>query len=246
MSKIKSELSEIRKEESSLTKPIMLQRGFENRFDKSDLILPHAKLMQAMSPELAENLPELKVGSTINSLTKKVLSGEFIPVFVYKTWARFNSRNPDDSNYDSDFEPGETIWKSSDPLDPRVQEQAQFGSDGQKPLATTFMNFFSHFPESPMPIIISFSKSSYKTGKQLLSLAKFSGADMFSKKYKLMSAMETNSSGTFAVLKVTPVGDSSPEEFKFCEKLWNDFSGKAKEIKIAEEYPSDELPEKEL
>jgi len=242
----KNELSESRKEENSLTKSGAPQRGFGNGLDKSDLIIPRVKLIQAMSPELNENLEGIKVGSIINSLTREILPGEFIPIFLYKNYARFNSRSTNDPNFDPDFEPGATMWTSTDPLDPKVQEQTRFGDNGAKPAATTFLNFFSYFPGSPMPIIVSFSKSSYKAGKQLLSLAKFSGGDMFAKKYRLSSVMESNSSGTFAVLKVAVVGESSPEEFKLCENLWTDFSGRAKDIKVAEEYPADELPEKRL
>ena len=92
-----------------------------------------------------------------------------------------------------------------------------------------------------MPVIVSFSKTSYRTGKQLLSLGKFCGGDMFSRKYKLASQMETNDIGTYAVLKVTPVGNSSPDDFAICERLWNDFAGKAKDIQVhTEEEPNDE------
>ena len=91
-----------------------------------------------------------------------------------------------------------------------------------------------------MPIIISFSKTSYKTGKQLLSLAKFNGGDMFSRKYKLVSHMETNDIGTYAVFKIHPIGMATPEEYKKGESLWDDFSNKAKDIKVHEESENTE------
>ena len=247
MSKLKNEMTETKKEDTALAKHGASQRGFGLGVEQEDLIIPKAKLIQAMSPELTkENIEGLKPGSIVNSLTKEILPPEFIPIFFYKNFARFNPRSDEDHNFDPDFAPGATIWTSNDPLDPKVLAQAKFGPGGEKPLATTFMNFFSYFLGSEMPIIVSFSKSSYKAGKQLLSLAKFSRTDMFAKKYKLTSAMESNSSGTFAVLKVTAAGDTPPEDFKFCERLWSDFSGRARDIKVVEEETAEERTEDEL
>lgn len=219
------------------------QRGFEAGLDKEDLIIPRAKLIQALSPEMTEGLEGVKVGAIINSLTKEVLPQEFIPIFMFKNYIRFNPRSKDDPNFNSDFEPGAVIWKSTDPEDPRVVEETRFGDEGEKPLATTFLNFFSFFPGCAMPVVVSFSKTSYKAGKQLLSLAKFSTGDMFSRKYRLTSQVETNHIASYAVLKVAAVGAASPEDQKLCEKLWNDFSAKAKDIQVHEEGTQEETTE---
>ena len=215
------------------------QRGFEGGITQEDLIIPRAKLIQALSPEITEGLG-VKPGAIINSLTKEVLPDEFIPVFMFKNYIRFNPRSKTDTNFDSAYEPGAVVWKSTDPEDPKVLAETRFGPSGEKPIATTFLNFFSCFPGVPMPVIVSFSKTSYKAGRQLLSLAKFCGGDMFSRKYRLSSLMETNDIATYAVLKVAPAGAVSPEEYKLCERLWNDFSEKAKEIQVHEEGTVDE------
>ncbi len=216
------------------------QRGFEHGITQEDLIIPRAKLIQALSPELMEGLDGIKAGAIINSLTKELLPQEFIPIFMFKNFIRFNPRSKDDPNFDPEFEPGAVIWKSNDPEDSKVIEETKFGPNGEKPVATTFLNFFSYFPGVPMPIIVSFSKTSYKTGRQLLSLAKFCGGDMFARKYRLTSQMETNDIATYAVLKVVSVGASSPEDFKLCEKLWNDFAAKAKDIQVHDAEAADE------
>ena len=241
MSKTKNEVGLVKKQEVGLMTPGAPQRGFEVSFNQNDYVIPRAKLIQALSPEMNEGLEGVKIGSIINSLTKEILPMEFIPVFAFKNFTRFNPRSKDDPNFDPNFEPGAMIWTSVDPYDPRVLKQTKFGPNGEKPAATTFLNFFSYFPGSPMPIIISFSKSSYKSGKQLLSLAKFSRGDMFSKKYELTSAVESNSIGTYSVLKVAALGDSSPEEFAICEKLWKDFAGSVQDIRMdSEEEVADE------
>ena len=235
MSKTKTETNLVKKEEGVLVKPGKSQRGFEGDFNQGDYMIPKATLIQPTSPELAEGIEGLKSGMVINSLTKEPLSSEFIPITASKNFARFNPRNSAEAGFDPNIAPGAMIWASNDPLDPKVKEQTQFGPNGEKPLATAFINFLSYFPGATMPIILSFSKTSYKAGRNLLSLAKFSGGDMFARKYELKSTMETNAMGTFAVLKVMPIGASSPEEFAICEKLWKDFSGRVRDIQVAEE-----------
>lgn len=214
------------------------QRGFESGITQEDLIIPRAKLIQALSPEITEGLG-VKPGAIINSLTKEVLPDEFIPVFMFKNFIRFNPRSKADPSFDPAYEPGAVIWKSTDPEDPKVVAETRFGPNGEKPIATTFLNFFSYFPGVPMPVIVSFSKTSYRAGKQLLSLAKFCGGDMFSRKYRLTSLMETNDIGTYAVFKVVPLGSTIPEDYILCERLWNDFSEKSRDLQIHEETTDD-------
>jgi len=218
------------------------QRGFEGGVNQDDLIIPRAKLIQALSPELNDGIEGIRIGSIVNSLTKEKLPDEFVPIFTFKTFIRFNPRKKDDPNFLSAFEPGAVVWKSADPDDPRVIEETRFGRNGEKPAAITFLNFFSYFPGCTMPIILSFSKTSYKTGKQLLSLAKFCGGDMFSRKYRLSSVMETNDIGTYSVFKVVPVGEVSQDEYKTCEYLWNEFSAKVQDIQVHDDDDTEDRP----
>lgn len=224
-------------------------RGFEAGYDKEDIIIPRAKLIQALSPEMTDKeirktFPNIQTGSIINSLTKEPLAVgeegvEFVPVFMFKNYIRFNPRSADKAGFDSNFEPGAIIWRSNDHLDPRVQAETKFGPAGEKPVATTFLNFFCYVAGQPMPVIVSFSKTSYGAGKQLLSLARMKGGDMFAHKYRLTSDMETNDIATFAVLKISAAGAATPEEYQVCEQLWTEFAQKVGEIKVHEEGTDD-------
>lgn len=205
-------------------------RGFEEETQREDLIIPRAKLLQSTSTEIQAGEKDLKVGQIINSLTKEVLPSVFIPVFKFTNWIRFNPRDAKADGYLKEFGPGDIIWRSNDPYDPRVQTEGKFGDDGSKPLATKFLNFFSYFPGVPMPVIVSFSNSSFKAGKRLLSLAQFTGGDMFSKQYVLSSVKEQNDLGTFYVLKVDVTEPPKELDFNLSEKLWDDFH--SKEIKV--------------
>ncbi len=209
------------------------QRGFEAPgFTQEDLIMPRAKLLQALSPEIQDGVEGLSQGDLINSITQEKLSPEFIPVFAFKNYVRFNPRKSTDPNFDPEYEAGQIIWSTNDPADPRVAEQCVFGPDGEPPIAVTFFNFFCKFTNVPMPIVVSFSKTSYKAGKQLFSMAKMLGGDMFSRKYKLTTLKEKNDIGTYYVLKVGVLGHVTEEEYAACSELWNNFSFKSGDIKV--------------
>lgn len=227
----------------ALTDPSAQRKGFEEPTQKEDLQIPRAKLLQALSPEVVvgekdpvSNEP-LRPGMIINSLTKQVLPAEFIPVFKFTNWIRFNPRNTKADDYDPAYGPGDIIWRSTDPLDPRVQEEGKFGPNGEAPLATKFLNFFCWFPGVNMPVVLSFSKTSLKAGRRLLSLAQFSGRDMFATKYKITSKQETGDAGSYFVLNVEQVGLASEVEYNIGDQLWQQYSNKP--IQVHDEAPEE-------
>ena len=226
-----------KKQESSIAQRQAPGRGAESGFQKEDLIIPRASLLQALSPEVVEPGSILRPGMIVNSLTKEVLPGTFIPVFVFANWLRFNPRDQKSPDFNPDFEPGAVIWKSSDPLDPRVVEQGKFGPNGEKPLATKFINFFSYFPGASTPVILSFSKTSFRAGRELLTLTQLGGGDMFSKKYALASKQDTNGQFTYFVFVVRQAGKPTDEEFQEAEAYWEQFH--EKEIVVHDEKDED-------
>lgn len=209
-------------------------RGFEG-VTKEDLLIPRASLLQALSPEIVEGMDGAKAGQIRNSLTHDLLPSRVIPIFCFKNYMRFNPRNRQDAAFNPNYEAGAVIWRSIDPNDPKVQEECTFGENGENPLATTFLNVFSLFPGVSMPIVLSFSKTSYKTGKQLLSLARFCGGDFWSRAYQLGSTLVTNDKGSYYVFTVTSLGESSAEERTTAEGWWTMFSEKAQALKVHEE-----------
>lgn len=204
------------------------QRGLEEDTPKEDLIIPRAKLLQALSPEVQDD--KMQQGLIINSLTKEVLPFIFIACFKFSNWIRFNPRKKDDPNFDPGFEPGAIIWRSIDPEDERVIEEAKFGPEGELPLATKFLNFFSYFPGVDMPIIVSFSKTSYSAGKKLLSLARFAPGDIFKRQYKLTAKQKENDIGKFYILDVAPAGEASEEDYKVAEGWYNEFKTRSLQV----------------
>lgn len=217
-------------------------RGFEDGIDKSELTIPRAALMQALSPQISEPTltpdgKDIRVGNIINSMTNEILPETFIPIFKFTEWVRFNPLDSKSPDFNKDFEPGALIWKTNDPADPRTKE-AEFGPNGEKPIATKTLNFFSLFVGHPMPVVVSFSRTSFVAGKKLLSLAAYAGGDMFSRKYKLQTKKVTGEF-TYYVLDVAPSGDVLPEEFKQAESLWETF--RLKKIEVHSDVKATEI-----
>jgi len=218
-------------------------RGFDHKVDKNDYIIPRAKLLQDMSPEVKAEGSSLKPGQIINSLTAEVLPVTFVPLFWFPTWIRFNPRNKKDNGFDSNYEPGALIWMSKDPNDPRVLEEGKFGDNGEVPLATKFLNFFSIFLGHAMPVIVSFSKTSYKAGKKLLTLASLSGGDMFARQYNLTTKLAHTDQNEYYVLEVAPTGMIAHDSkaFKVSESLYENFKEKPIEVHDVENIEEDKV-----
>lgn len=210
----------------ALTNPTKTRKGFEEPIAKEDLIIPRAKLLQALSPEVVEDGKKFQPGMIINSLTKEILPQEFVPIFKFTNWVRFNPRNSKDENFDPAFGSGDVIWRETDPLDPKVVEFGKFGPNGEPPIATKFLNFFCYFPGVNMPLILSFSKTSFNAGKRLLSLAQFSNKDMFATKYKVASKQEVGEAGAYFVLVVDLVEAAGEQDYAIGSRLWDQYANK--------------------
>lgn len=212
-------------------------RGFEEPGDRSEILIPRATLLQFTSPQVQDQPDKYKAGEIVNNLSGDKLPMEFIPILKYTEWFMFNPRKTDDPNYDANFGPGEVVWRTTDPNDERTK-LAEFGPNGERPVATRIMNFLAFFPGAAMPLcVLGFKATSYKAGKKLYTLARYAGGDMFSKKYRLTTIKKDNEQGKFFVLDVDPAGNTTPEEFATCENLWKEFHDKTKDIKTADESP---------
>lgn len=207
-------------------------RGMED-VERADLIIPRAHLLQPTAEGLRQLTKDygVQAGDVVNSLTNEKLGDTFVPIFYYKEFLRFNPRKKEDVGFLPEFAPGKLIWKTGDANDPRVLEQCGWGPNGEKPVALTTLNFFCMFLGCPMPVVLSFSKTSYGAGKNLLSLAKLRGGAMFSRKYKLTTKELTNDQGTYFLMITNPAGDCDAETFKQGEAYFQQFGMKRQDIK---------------
>jgi hypothetical protein len=213
--------------------------GHEETTDQGDIEIPRAKLIQAMSDEAQAANPadRATTGTVINSLTKEVLPSIFIPIMMYKNYIRWNSRRKDDPNFDPAFEPGELVFTTTNRQEQRVQDGINFGPNGEPPTVTQYMNFLCYFIGHPMPVLLSFSKSSYSAGVRLNSLTKFFGGNMFDSQYKLAVSQREADGSKFFVYEVLPGGIVSEDNRQIAKNWYDKFRGAT--IRVQPEKPED-------
>lgn len=188
--------------------------GFEEASNE-DLIIPRVKVVNAMSPERIDGIAN--EGDIIISLTQENIAGKrFIPVKVYYSnieWAQ--DRNADSAIICRSFDGKVGQCESG----VRVCEQCKrnkFDNTKQgaaaKPLCTSYLNFLGFIEDSPMPIVLSFSKTNYNEGKKLLSLAKSMRKALWAYSYRLESKQLSKDKAKWYVISTAMAGATSPEE----------------------------------
>lgn len=222
----------IKKENTAVSTALSQGRGLEQSSDRKDLILPRAKKIEAMSPEMQD--PELlkagiHPGVIINSITKEILPEKFIPIIYFKQWIRFNANKEGDRGWVSGFGPRDIIYITQDKNDPRLLTDDVWDGD-LPPFATTFLNFLSVFEGQQVPVIISFGGTNFKAGRTLLSLATFKGGDLFSNKYRLTTKKKQNDMGTWYTLDVAYSEKANGGEYAVAESLYE--SLKVKDVQV--------------
>ena len=210
--------------------------GFDGA-DDGDLLMPRLKVVQPIEAVNFDsvNEPNIKPGVFINSITHEILGNEFIPIFVMKSWIKFKPQS----------EGGGMEWRSTDANDPRVIAESKWGIDDRgndvPPLAASYLNFFSVMEGSESPLMISFTKTSYKAGKKLLSLAKLRPGDLFSRKYRLTARLSQNDlKQSYFVLDVSPGPAVTNEEHQRCLEMFKSFHPRKETIVTDQETAPEE------
>jgi hypothetical protein len=193
-------------------------RGFEN-FGTDDLIIPYAKLMQPLSPEVEDEIA--KPGDIINSLNKENFGTEltFIPLIFQKKRIKWIGR---EAGGGIDCQSLNSRYPSIGKLYASLCRECQFSKwskEGEAPECTEFLDFPAMTEEGQL-IVVSFCKTSYKAGKQLVNTARFSGGDLFSKKYTLTTKKEKNDKGTYFVFSFKPAGLVDKDTFEIAERMY--------------------------
>lgn len=197
--------------------------GFEDE-EADDVIIPRVKVIQTLSPERKDKIAE--EGDIINSLTKERLNGKkFIPVFKFNNnvWWKDRSEGGGIQCIARDGRVG----KASDDTTLMCAQCRRCEFDNSKqgkealPTCTKYINFFGFFEGERMPIILSFSKTSYNEGKKLYSLAKVTLQNMWNYCYTLTEKLMSKGNNEWYVPVMTAAGPSSDEDREFALGLFN-------------------------
>lgn len=231
--------------------------GFEN-FDTDIVIVPRAKVMQGLSPELQEDDCDFRMGDIIHSLLLEKLPETFVPITMWNSRTMFVPRSNDKKKafWDAIGLPeSDTMWvcRSLNGKTPDTEVLGfancgdcpynKFGWDGNPdtpPLCTHTINCLAVFDGQDMPVVIQFANTNFKNGRKFASMALYGGGAIFSKKYKITSKKEQNEQGVYYTTPVKPAGKPSTEEIALAKKLYEQFSGVAIEVE-EENFATDEF-----
>lgn len=186
---------------------------FEGNIDAKDIIMPLGVLIQGNATE-REKYPNALPGQIINNITQQPLGDRFIPLITTKQWIRFNQRDPKHPDFDNAFEPGSVIWKSSDPNDPKVVSEGEWRgtkAEPETPLATAMIKIVAYFPGFSLPVMLSFSKTGYKSGKSLLTSI-LAMSDQGEQVYRLTSVKKTGNGNTWYIPFATCIGKATDDD----------------------------------
>lgn len=199
--------------------------GHNTELDEGDFEIPRAKVIQFTSDEAkaADVNERIAAGSLINSISKKVLSPIFIPIKSEKSYVRWNAMKKDDPAYDSAYEPGELIFSTKDRHDQRVMEGINFGPNGEAPKVKKVLSFLCYFEGQKLPLLLSFTKTSYKGARRLNTLLEEAGGNTYDNKFKLVVTLESKNGNDYYTINVVPAGKATPDEFAFCDACFKRF-----------------------
>ena len=210
-----------------MTKAIanVVPRGVEGG-DPADLLLPKLILLQGLSKLVTRE--GMEVGTFVNSLSMEQLGKEveFIPVVMVKY---FDLLKQDGTKM---------VFESRvfDKDDPKLANRRMFPEGDLKANCNAVLSYICLIKGEPT--IITFSKSSYKTGKKLYTMTKMSQKDIFTFKYKLSSKMENKKDNDFYAMEIERLGPVPEAEFKMAEELYGVFGNKVHELHA--EIPADD------
>lgn len=245
------ETTEMTKRQTSELATQMVPRlGFEDEQD-GDIVLPRAKILQPTSDELVNERyadSNFKGGQLINSLTKEILPGKFIPIM------KFNSRmlwipkkagggmacRSENAKYGKVLDaPKWGPWEEST----NTFKPALSVTNGQQimcdacpyanwngdtpPICTKSMNFLVMFEGMSFPLVLSFKSTSLKHGKKLYSMAKMQPGNMFDYVYELKTFRRSTDKGVFFESDVFPAGKTTPEQSRALLDLYSGFKNMA-------------------
>jgi len=233
------------KQETALSTPQPMT-GMEN-ITGEDILIPRVKVIYSLSSEMKDKelRDTLKQGMIINTNTKEEIKNpNFAVLNFFKMYAKFNPMQPNARGFNAKLPPGATDFVAYTKDDPRINPQDLEWTDGMPPLVAAMRGFLVLFDGDDMPCVLSFFRSSAKSGKELATQIFVPGKPAWDKKFKLYTEEKTDK-GVYYILKTRPIGKTSDEEKAKCHQMYDMFSKHAhkaveEEVKGGVEVPATE------
>lgn len=219
----------------SLERPDWIKSGTEGteHIKKDDLRLPRLAIAQGLSPQINDPnspkyMPDLKLGEMFNDLTGEIIGkGPIYFMIVRADPARYVEFNPREAGGGvKDLNVPENDARTRFSVDPVTGQSL-------KPVATKFYDYvILRYPfnaQDPMSNIIalSFKSSGLKVARELNSLVKLRGTDIYTGVYSLSAGTEKNAKGTYGQYIVKNAGwPKSKEESELAKQIHDSLKDK--------------------
>jgi len=211
-----------------------LPAGFD-AVEEGDIKMSRLAIGQGLSPVVIEG--KAKMGDIYQTITNEVFgeSVEFIPLFMFKTRAQFETEkglvmmsrdNETVTMATAEYEqylgkpveevPG-SAWVGKEP--PKFSEVFNF----PVLLVSRLLQF---------PIALSLMKTAIKPAKEFLSMARYSGEDMFARVYTIKSEIVKGTKGTYALPVIEFSRRCSDEEYARAKAVFDKLYRRQKDIEV--------------
>lgn len=214
------------KQETSLTVPSVDAWGAPE-IGAQDILIPKILLMQGLSVFVAEGTAQ--IGEFRDSVSGALLGNlstpiQFLPVHIDKTWV-LSKKIGDRFKYQTMI----PVTRDNESMEWEYTDE-----EGVLCRRDYTMTCYCLLPSDvkeglPMPYTISFRRTSMRAGKKLFTQMyirnKQAGKVPPAYVMELSAKREKNDQGTYMVLDVAPVRDSSNEEISACFELYKTIQG---------------------
>jgi len=208
--------------------------GFE-AMDEGDIKIARLGLAQGLSQVCVDG--NAKMGELFNNLTDEVFGDELeiIPLFMFKTRAQFDLERGLVMMSRDNIKVTMAIEEYEQFLDKPVEEVPGSAWEGKEP--PKFSQVYN-FPcilvdrLQQFPLSLSMMKTAIKTAKTFLSMARYSGEDMFARVYNLSSKIEKGTKGTYAVPIIKFVRRCTNEEYDTAKKMFDSLYRRKADIDV--------------
>jgi hypothetical protein len=192
--------------------------GLEN-VKTEDLVLSRILIVQDKS--YWTKTMHLTAGELVNSLSKKSSPEvSFIPLIVSKYWDLLK-REGNRMVFD---------YRVTREDDPRMVGRHMYPDESQGIKADVNAVIAIAALVNNSPVIIPFSKTSYRTGRNLITLAHSQNEPLFNRRYILKTRLENKNGNEYYVLDYSEQGATTDEERIKCFELYKSLAPKVQNL----------------
>lgn len=208
--------------------------GFEG-MEEGDIRIARLGVAQGLSQVCIDG--KAKMGELFNTITSEVYgeSLEIIPLFMFKTRAQFDTERGLVMMSRDNIKVTMAIDEFAEYLDKLVEEVPGASWNGDEP--PTFGQVYN-FPcllvdrLIQFPLSLSMMRTAIKVAKTFLSMARYSGEDMFARVYKVSTRIEKGTKGTYALPVIEFVRRCTDEEYTVAKKWFDGLYRRKADIEV--------------